>query len=179
MTAGTTVQLLAGSAVLAGLVGLAPHAREQPSPGCDAASYRQFDFWQGEWEVFDAREALVGRNRIQTVLNGCAMTEDWQGASGGRGTSLTAYTAADDRWHQMWVDGRGGRLALDGTWDASTRTMTLSGCDAGRDGAVVRHEISWRRLDDGSVRQVWRSSRDNGTTWQEVFDGRYRRVAGG
>ena len=33
--------------------------------------------------------------------------------------------------------------------------------------------ITWERLPDGRVRQLWESSKDGGTTWTVAFDGYY------
>lgn len=147
-----------------------------PTQGCSAQEHRQFDFWLGEWDV-SAGGKPVGRNRIESVLNGCALVEHWEGAGGGTGTSLNAYAVGDRRWHQTWVDGQGGRLALSGGWDEATKRMALSGTVPDRDGTPVRHELSWEPRPDGTVRQYWRASRDGGATWRDVFDGVYRRRA--
>lgn len=138
--------------------------------------YRQFDFWLGEWEVH-ANGKLAGHNRIESALDGCALTERWEGAGGGRGFSLNNYWKADGRWHQTWVDAQGGRLDLAGAWNEATSTMTMSGTAVDQQGAPVLNEIAWERRGDGTVRQVWRSSADGGATWRSVFDGVYRRKA--
>jgi hypothetical protein len=54
-------------------------------------------------------------------------------------------------------------------------TMTLSGEATGRDRKPVLHQITWRRLDDGRVRQHWRASGDGGKSWNDVFVGFYRK----
>ena len=41
---------------------------------------------------------------------------------------------------------------------------------------TVAHRITWTPGADGSVRQLWESSADGGTTWSVVFDGRYVRA---
>ena len=142
--------------------------------GCATAQHRQFDFWLGEWDV-QAGGTVAGQNRITSVSGGCALLEQWQGAGGGSGTSLNAYSVADGRWHQTWVDAQGGRLVLAGGWDEATGTMRLEGTTADRNGHPALNVISWQRLADGSVRQRWRVSPDNGTTWRELFDGVYRK----
>jgi len=65
---------------------------------CASPEHRQFDFWQGEWEVREAGRA-AGTNRITRVLGGCALREEWTGAGGGKGTSLNVYDEAQRRWH--------------------------------------------------------------------------------
>ena len=44
-------------------------------------------------------------------------------------------------------------------------------------GIVHRDRITWTPNDDGSVRQHWKNSADNGMSWQTSFDGMYHRVA--
>ena len=40
----------------------------------DDAAHHQFDFWLGEWLVFDATTSkLVAFDRIESQLNGCAI----------------------------------------------------------------------------------------------------------
>jgi hypothetical protein len=53
--------------------------------------------------------------------------------------------------------------------------MVLAGTAPGPDGTTVQHEIRWSPLDDGRVRQHWRTTSDGGTTWTDAFVGTYRR----
>ena len=161
--------------VFAALGSLAAPQRAQEGSPCTSAEHRQFDFWIGDWDVADAEGKPAGRNRIESILDGCALMESWEGTSGSTGRSLNMFDArGDSRWHQTWVDGDGGRLDLVGGLDAEGR-MVLSGERPGREGGVVRHRITWTPLPDGTVRQHWQASRDDGATWDDLFDGRYVR----
>jgi hypothetical protein len=53
--------------------------------------------------------------------------------------------------------------------------MTLEGESIDSDGRRVRNRITWFDNADGTVRQLWEISRDDGRTWQSEFDGLYRR----
>ena len=139
-------------------------------PGCTAAAHRQFDFWLGDWDVTDGKGKAAGRNRIVSLHDGCVLQEDWSGAGGFTGTSLNAYDADRKTWHQTWVDNNGGVLQLDGTF--ADGKMTLAGVSLD-DGRKVQQRITWERLPDGRVRQLWESSKDAGTTWTVAFDGYY------
>lgn len=87
------------------------------------------------------------------------------------------YFSRDGRWHQTWVDGRGGRLDIaGGLVDGS---MVLSGTMPGAEGEPVLHEISWTPSADGTVRQHWRASKDGGGSWKDLFVGIYSRAPGG
>jgi hypothetical protein len=54
--------------------------------------------------------------------------------------------------------------------------MVLSGQRPARDGSgMVLHRISWTPNADGTVRQLWEASKDDGGTWAVLFDGLYAR----
>lgn len=140
-------------------------------PNCSAAEHRQFDFWAGEWEV-TANGQRAGGNVITVRQNGCLLHENWTGASGSTGESLNFYDRSTKTWNQVWVDTNGLVLRLSGGF-ADDR-MTLSGETRGPNG-TARQRITWFRNADGTVRQLWESSQDGGTTWTTAFDGLYRR----
>jgi hypothetical protein len=161
---------------IAAFAWLLPHAGADPPappakpPGCAAAPHRQFDFWLGEWEVTDAKGKTAGRNRIVALHDGCALQESWSGSGGFTGTSLNAYDADRKTWHQTWVDNSGGVLQLEGRY--ADGRMVLAG-ESQDGGSKVMQRITWERLPDGRVRQLWESSKDGGTTWTVAFDGYY------
>lgn len=166
-------------AFVALLILSAPVATAQPSSGppCSTAEHKQFDFWIGDWVVHSEAGDLAGTNRIERTLNGCVITEDWQGNDGSIGRSFNMFYRLDGKWHQTWVDGNGGRLDLTGGWKDGR--MVLAGRMPGRDGGRVLHEIAWTPRPDGTVRQHWRGSTDGGKTWQDYFVGIYSRRQGG
>src|ERR1044072_8565392 len=84
-----------------------------PPPGCPAGVRRQFDFWVGDWSV-TVNGQHAGDNRIEKILEGCALLENWSGKGGMSGKSVNFYDPARQQWHQTWVDDRGGSLGLDG-----------------------------------------------------------------
>lgn len=140
---------------------------------CTAPEHRQFDFWIGEWEVTTPKGELAGRNRIESILGGCALSESWTGARGGSGNSYNAYDRPRRRWHQTWVDNGGLVLQLDGSFVDGK--MVLSGETRDSSGAPVLHRIAWQETAPGAVRQLWETSGDGGRTWSVAFDGRYRK----
>ena len=150
---------------------------QQPAqqPGCDSEKHRQFDFWIGEWEVTNPAGQRAGTNRIEKILNGCVLQENWVGAGGSAGKSFNMYYALDDTWRQTWVDGSGTRLDLVGGFDG--KEMVLSGemPSAQGDGSTVFHEISFTPNEDGTVQQHWRASRDGKKTWNDLFVGTYKK----
>ena len=77
------------------------------------------------------------------------------------------------RWNQVWIDAQGGVLRLAG--GMADGSMLLEGTTPNKDGGIRHHRIRWTPLPDGSVRQHWESSTDDGATWATVFDGNYRK----
>lgn len=154
-------------------------AAPDDSPRCPAPEHRQFDFWVGEWNVeTEAGGRFAGTNRIERILDGCALQENWVGSLGMRGTSINQYFEGDRRWHQLWVDTQGTRLELAGGMREGK--MVLEGEAPGDSaGPPVLHRITWEPRADGTVRQHWQSSTDGGSTWRNVFAGIYRRTPAG
>ncbi len=138
---------------------------------CETSEYRQFDFWLGDWQVSNATGDVVGTNTITVVSGGCGLHERWEGAGGGVGESLNAYDRRTGSWHQTWVGGRGLVLRLEG--GLRDAAMVLEG-ELREGERVVLQRITWTPDPDGSVRQLWETSEDGGTTWTTAFDGTYR-----
>jgi hypothetical protein len=100
--------------------------------------------------------------------------EHWTGAKGGTGQSFNFYDRARGQWRQVWIDNSGNVLDLAGSY--ADGKMAYAGASAGAPGGgPVRHKLTFFDNSDGTVRQLWESSRDKGATWSVVFDGLYRK----
>lgn len=143
---------------------------------CQSVEHRQFDFWVGDWEVFVPSGKKAGENRIQVIADGCALLEEWSGGGGVTGKSLNIYDSGDHRWHQTWVDNSGTLLMLSGGFAERSMVMSMTGPSPTDPAKTMQQRITWTPAADGSVRQLWESSLDAGTTWTVLFDGRYVRI---
>jgi hypothetical protein len=143
---------------------------------CQSAEHRQFDFWVGHWEVFVPSGKKAGENRIAVIADGCALLEEWTGGGGVSGKSLNIYDSVDRHWHQTWVDNSGTLLMLSGGFAEHSMVMSMTGPNPADPAKTMQQRITWTPASDGSVRQLWESSVDAGTTWIVLFDGRYIRV---
>ena len=153
----------------------APASAETSVPKCTYPEARQFDFWIGDWDVHSADGAFAGTNRIESILGGCVLQENWKGAGGMSGTSLNAFDPATRKWRQTWMDDSGTHLLLEGVF--ADGKMILSGDSPSRrkPGTTVRNRITWSQLPGGKVRQLWETSTNGGETWSVAFDGTYSR----
>jgi hypothetical protein len=143
------------------------------SPACRAPEYRHFDFWLGEWDVKTADGRQAGTSRIERILGGCAIEENWSGAGGMKGRSVSHYEPEDGKWHQTWIDTGALILRIEG--GLRDGKMVLTGTLPDSTGSPVLQRIIWEKLPDGRVRQHWQSARRNQGPWEDVFLGFYRK----
>ena len=136
---------------------------------CQTPPYRAFDFWLGEWQVSTSTDDIVRHNKISRINNGCTLLEEYSTPTGYTGKSLNIYDHTTQQWHQTWTDSQGTLLQLKGTLVG--KEMVLTGVAANN----TLNRITWTPNSDGSVRQFWQASKDNGETWNTVFDGIYRK----
>ena len=141
-------------------------------PSCKDARFRQFDFWVGSWVVLSGTDT-AGTNKVTLEEDGCIVHEHWTGSKGGTGQSFNFYDRQDGKWHQVWVDNAGSVLRLSG--ELVGNQLRLTGETSRPNGTKVVHRLSFTNNPDGTVRQFWESSPDQGKTWTATFDGVYRR----
>lgn len=143
----------------------------QNNSPCQSEAHSQFDFWVGEWSVYKTgTDTLVGKSSIQRILNGCVVEENWYGATGFEGKSFNTWNGVDSTWNQVWVDVSGATHHFSGMLEGNM--MQLYGT------APNETRFDMRYIPDptsGTVRQIWKSSQNNGKTWQVIFDGTYRK----
>jgi hypothetical protein len=106
-----------------------------------------------EWSVTEG-EQPAGQNSIEPDLKRCALFESWISVDGSRGRSINFYDRNRHRWHQTWIDDRGGALELDGGLVGGSMVLEGERPEA-KTNASVRHRITWTPQRDGSVRQHW------------------------
>ena len=168
--------LIVSVVVPLGLMAMAERSTAQetqaskPAP-CSAPEHRQFDFWLGEWDVY-AKGKLVGHNHITAILGGCVLLEQYDTPSGYEGKSINRYDPRTERWEQTWVDNQGGVLRIAGRFVDGQ--MVLEG-KAERSAGTILDRITWTPNEDGTVRQFWEQSADDGATWTTAFDGLYKK----
>ncbi len=128
---------------------------------CSASVNRAFDFWVGEWDVFDVDkpDTVAAHARVDLILGDCVLHEDYQQVDGFRGESFSSYDPARKQWHQSWVTNRGSLLMIDG--DLQGGDMILSGESHTRDGKVQLVRTTWK-LEGKNVRETAVVSHDQG-----------------
>lgn len=147
-------------------------AQAQQRPCESDSNYRHFDFWIGEWEVY-ARGKKAGVNSITLAEGGCALHESYTTPTGYSGQSINYYSRKDQKWHQVWVDSNGGVLEYVET-DRGPGMLQFECEYLNRNGELLRSRLTFTANADGTVRQLFEDSKDEGKTWTPGFDGLYQ-----
>ena len=126
---------------------------------------RQFDFWIGDWNVQTTTGQPAGSSKIERILNGCALLENWSG--GGDGKSLNIYNANRKQWQQFWVDAGGEVHEYIG--GLVNGEMRFEGPASDHEGKGTLRRMTFTRLDGGRVKQKGEVSPD-GKNWSVEYE---------
>jgi hypothetical protein len=142
-----------------------------PEAPCSAPAYHQFDFWVGNWDVFEeggsVKEAYATVTRVQ---NGCGLREQYNGTDGSSGESLSMYDPTTAQWQQTWVSNRGQIVSILG--NLQNQSMVLGGTDHSPAGQRLVRGV-WSPEKSG-VRETAERSSDGGKSWTPWFDLSFR-----
>ena len=157
------------------LVASTAAAQTPPAEPCRASEVsRNLDFWVGDWDVYVGSK-LVGTDKVDRIMSGCAVTERWRDTQGGEGFSLFAYDARRDMWTQTWVTAdtsQNGGLKVKTLRAHTPTTVTFQGELESKTGVVYYDRTILTALPAGRVRQQIQISRD-GVAWPGGFDAIY------
>lgn len=160
-------------------------AAATPSPAaaiepCDAPEIHQFDFWVGDWLVYDADhgEQLVAFERVEKLLHGCVIQENLtlltdlyrRPGVGYRLTGIGVNRFDGERWLQLWADNQWGAIAMEGSLQADGSMVFRSLIPS-------RHrdlKIVYERHADGSVRTLQYVAPAGSGKWEKFGDLIYR-----
>lgn len=150
---------------------------QQPPTVCqDEAAFHDFDFWVGEWDVYNnANGNRAGRNRIEAQESGCVLVERWTATSGGTGMSINYYDMVTDEWRQVWV-ANGYSIDIVGGLDEDGSMVLVGEIHNYAQQQSFPFRGTWTPNADGTVRQLFEQQNPGTGVWQVWFDGRYERM---
>jgi len=147
--------------------------KQQKPPDCSAAEHHSFDFWIGEWEVYTPKGDLAGHSRIEPLLEGCALLENWTSTKFGAGKSLNYFDRRTREWKQYWIDSSGRAQNYTGSPKDGGMLFLDREEQPGKPAIIRRMQFTPRGKDE--VRQFIEQSTDGGKTFSVWFDGIYKR----
>ena len=140
--------------------------------------YNQFDFWVGEWEVYDLKGNIAGHSKISKILDNCVVLEEWTATAAQQGLifagkSYNSYNSASRQWQQNWVDNTGGSNEyLTGNYENDAMHFMSRSFTNGKNISI--RKLTFFKLKDNKVRQFGEISNDEGKTWITEYDLEYR-----
>ncbi len=165
------ILVLSMVAVISGSTRSVAQDQSPNSVSCVAPEYRQFDFWLGDWDVFEGGGATKAAHvRVDRILDGCALREYYEDHKSLRGESLSIYDRSRKVWHQSWVTNQGQLLSIEGQMQGGE--MVLRGSYRAMNGEETMVRGTWKREGVG-VREIAVTSSD-GKTWKPWFDLSFR-----
>lgn len=136
---------------------------------------RAFDFWIGNWDVYQYNgDKKYGQNIITSILDGNAIEENYfNDQKKFSGKSLNKYNPDLKKWEQFWIDTGGLTLKLEGH-SPKPGHMVMTGITY-QEEEEVKNKIEWLQLEDGSIRQTWFQKTSSQDEWNIIFDGHYKK----
>jgi hypothetical protein len=107
------------------------------------------------------------------ILGDCVIFENWSGGQGSNGKSFNFFNTNRGKWQQTWVDDKGTVLELMG--ELKDGAMAFTGETVTAKGNKTEERLTFFKLSQDSVRQLWEQSTDGGKSWKVAFDGLYIR----
>ena len=170
---------------LLGVTALArPAAMEASAPvpaagACDGPQHHQFDFWVGNWQVFDAQtRQLVAIDRIEKHSQGCIVQQNLTFVTDMYRRPGATYRLAGigvnrfdgEAWVQLWADNMWGAIAMRGTVDEHGALVFKSILPSrNRDLKII-----YEKRADGTVRNLEYVSPTGTGKWELYGDLIYR-----
>lgn len=150
-------------------------AQNQNEAPCNGEKYTQFDFWKGNWKMYDKKGDVVGTNNVTKLQDGCVLQENWVAKlSKNTGTSYNYYNSKDDTWNQIWIDNTGFIMNLKGQFKDGK--MILKSDLVKASPRSFANQITWKKNKDNTVTQIWTTVDENGKVIYEIFYGIYKKT---
>jgi len=160
----------AGSLVMAGTP--APATAKASVSACSGPEFDRAAALVGDWDAV-VGDKIIGRDRLTSRLQGCAIEEQWTGARGMNGTSLTVFDAVAKRWRQFWIDDSGTVAALEGAFAGGALVLEGDSNQAGGNSKHVRG--TWRpsacteAKDRCTIHVSWESQDAQSKAWAPMY----------
>ena len=155
------------------------HSTAEPNAPCAAAEYHQFDFWVGDWRVYDAKtNEVVALDRVEKLAHGCivqqnlTMLTDLYRRPGldYRMSGIGVNRFDGESWLEMWADDQWGAIVLRGR-PTQDKAMVLTTIIPSRNRDL---RLEWEKHADGSVRQLQYVAPAGSGKWELYGDLIYR-----
>ena len=142
-----------------------------------ACDVHTFDFWIGTFEARPWNEPgapVRGELHNTSEYNGCVIVERWTGKTSS-GMSMAFYDTNRKVWRMVWIGNEGKSDDFEGSYHDGA--MRFEGWALNDQGKRVLTRNVLQDVSPNTIRHIYSTSDDNGTTWVVKSDGRFERRA--
>jgi hypothetical protein len=152
---------------------------DSASAPCDTPQHHQFDFWVGDWQVFDAKtNQLVAFDHVEKHSHGCIVQQNLTMVTdlyrrqdvGYRMTGIGVNRFDGESWLELWADNQWGAIVLRGM-PGPGKAMVLTTIIPSRNRDL---RLEWEKRPDGSVRALQYVAPTGSGKWELYGDLIYR-----
>jgi hypothetical protein len=137
---------------------------------------QDFDFWIGEWDVYQTvSKYLVGHSSVQSISGSCAILENWTSTAAHNGKSINYYDPLAGKWEQDWVGSGGGadqQHFINGEYNNGAMRFIYEKMTNGKKSTG---NFIFYNIDRNTVRQYQDVLNDDGKTYTVSYDFTYVR----
>ncbi len=152
-------------------------ARSNAFPCLDNPHNREFDFWVGNWNVYQTGTHFqVGKSRIENTTGGCLILENWTAVDNpDEGKSMNFINPITGKWEQHYMGISGASLYYyNGEYKENAMRFEGDGLD--KSGNKLVFHLTFFNLGPDEVRQLFEQTTDQGKTWTTLYDFTYMRI---
>ncbi|HEX7253496.1 MAG TPA: hypothetical protein VF376_11490 [Thermoanaerobaculia bacterium] len=154
-------------------------AQTKPTPADDkrypCRAEHTFDFWVGDFDATpwnEPKAAVKGHLHNTREYEGCVIVERWEGASS-RGMSISFYDVNRRVWRMVWNGDDNKSNDFEGSYRDGA--MRFEGWVLDAEGRKILASNVLQDVSPDTIRHLYSTSTDGGTTWKVLSDGRFVR----
>lgn len=152
----------------------APSFGQNSGCPCCTTNHQQFDFWLGDWVVFNEKGDTIGENKIIELQDQCIIQENWTSGTY-TGTSYNYFDLEDNTWNQLYIDNTGAVLSLKGAFLNGQMVLESDSVKNAQTDNYYFNRITWQIDETGDVLQTWDLVNTDLSLIKTVFVGKYHR----
>jgi tetratricopeptide (TPR) repeat protein len=152
-------------------------ATNNAAPCLNNPKNKEFDFWVGEWNVYQTgTDYQVGKQKIEKASGGCLVIENWTAVGfPNDGKSMNFIGPKTGKWEQVWM-GSGGQYLNYYNGEYRDGAMRYEGDGMDKAGNKLLFHLTYFNLGPDKLRQLLEQSTDSGKTWTTLYDFSYKRL---
>ncbi|MEO6611708.1 MAG: hypothetical protein ABIT05_02205 [Chitinophagaceae bacterium] len=158
-------------------ISLVSKAKVNAFPCMNSPHNREFDFWVGQWNVYQTgTDYQVGKSSIENTSGGCLILENWTAVGNpDEGKSMNFLNPKTAKWEQHYM-GIAGASQNYYNGEYKEGSMRYEGDGADKAGNKLIFRLTYFNEGPSQVRQLLEQSTDSGKVWITLYDFTYKRT---